>query len=222
MPTLLGSLSEVGGFLPASVRPGFPPRWQCGSWSYGWLHGMPIWECGARTSRFRWCCGTSCCRVTSFPRHRLFGNFILFCGTTHLAEAIIFWWPAYPAGRHSQATHRVDLLGHSRGRSARAPRFWGCAVGGTGSDRSERTAELSREIAERKRAEGSLIEQERTASNPREHWRRCLATDVHSQVTFINAIAEKLTGWTVAEARGKPLTESFQSSMSAPQAGCSS
>src|SRR5689334_12693062 len=25
----------------------------------------------------------------------LFGAFILSCGTTHLMEAIIFWWPAY-------------------------------------------------------------------------------------------------------------------------------
>src|SRR5262249_32873494 len=25
----------------------------------------------------------------------LFGAFILACGTTHLMEAIIFWWPAY-------------------------------------------------------------------------------------------------------------------------------
>jgi hypothetical protein len=26
---------------------------------------------------------------------RLFGAFILFCGMTHLMEAVIFWWPTY-------------------------------------------------------------------------------------------------------------------------------
>lgn len=79
---------------------GFPARWTCGEWTagHGWLHilsDLAIW--GAYTaiplvlayftvnrrdlpfSRIFWC----------------FFLFILFCGTTHLIDAAMFWWPAY-------------------------------------------------------------------------------------------------------------------------------
>lgn len=82
---------------------GFPARWKCGSgWAeyplLGWLHivsDLAIW--GAyfaipgiliyfisrrRDIPFSWI-------------FLLFGSFILACGTTHLMEAIIFYWPAY-------------------------------------------------------------------------------------------------------------------------------
>ena len=36
-----------------------------------------------------------------------------------------------------------------------------------------------------------------------------LITDVDSRITFMNAIAETLTGWSLAEARGKPAVEIF-------------
>lgn len=37
-----------------------------------------------------------------------------------------------------------------------------------------------------------------------------IATDNEGRVTFLNAVAERLTGWTEGEARGKPLDEVFQ------------
>ncbi len=79
---------------------GFPPRWQCGEWTpeLGWLHivsDLGIWGAylaiplvlgyfalGRRNLPFR-------------GIFLLFGTFILACGTTHLMEAVIFWWPAY-------------------------------------------------------------------------------------------------------------------------------
>src|SRR5258707_3144014 len=37
-----------------------------------------------------------------------------------------------------------------------------------------------------------------------------LSTDADGRVTFLNAVAESLTGWTQAEAAGRPLSEGFR------------
>ena len=37
-----------------------------------------------------------------------------------------------------------------------------------------------------------------------------LSTDISGNVTYLNVVAEKMTGWTCAEAHGKPLAEVFQ------------
>ncbi len=78
----------------------FPPRWYCGDWTTGhaWLHiasDLVIWAAyfaiPCILGFFMW-------QRKDFPFRGimlLFGSFILLCGTTHLMEAIIFWWPAY-------------------------------------------------------------------------------------------------------------------------------
>src|SRR5213075_630905 len=78
----------------------FPARWHCGNWTagHGWLHvlsDLGVWSAYV----------TIPCVLAFFTWRRrdipfcaifwLFGAFILACGTTHLMEAIIFWWPAY-------------------------------------------------------------------------------------------------------------------------------
>src|SRR5215468_1843404 len=79
---------------------GFPPRWECGSWTdaHGWLHILS--DLGIWSAYF----AIPCLLVYFVLRRRdipfptifwLFGAFILACGTTHLMEAIIFWHPAY-------------------------------------------------------------------------------------------------------------------------------
>jgi PAS domain S-box-containing protein len=78
----------------------FPPRWLCGNWSngHGWLHvGSDLAIFGAYVA--------IPCVLLFFLLHKrtlpfrsiflLFGAFILLCGLTHLAEAAMFWWPAY-------------------------------------------------------------------------------------------------------------------------------
>src|SRR5437868_1392676 len=79
---------------------GFPPRWYCGTWTtgHGWLHilsDLGVWSAYV----------TIPCVLAYFALRRrdlpfrsiflLFVAFILACGTTHLMEAIIFWYPVY-------------------------------------------------------------------------------------------------------------------------------
>ncbi len=81
----------------------FPARWVCGAgWQespwLGWLHilsDLGIWSAYLAIP----------CVLAFFAFRRkdlpfrsiflLFVAFILACGTTHLMEALIFWWPAY-------------------------------------------------------------------------------------------------------------------------------
>lgn len=78
----------------------FPPRWFCGRWSegHGWLHilsDLGVWSAYVAIPCVL---GYFILRRSDLPFRKiflLFGAFILACGTTHLMEALIFWWPAY-------------------------------------------------------------------------------------------------------------------------------
>jgi len=78
----------------------WPPRWHCGTWSdfHGWLYILSdvfIWAAYFAIPFLLF-------RIINkrkdipFPKIIwLFIAFILLCGTTHLIDAGIFWWPAY-------------------------------------------------------------------------------------------------------------------------------
>ena len=78
----------------------WPPRWVCGTWSdfHGWLYigsdvaiwlayfvipVIIIWFIQQRP------------KVPFLPVFWLFAAFIILCGTTHIIDAMIFWWPGY-------------------------------------------------------------------------------------------------------------------------------
>jgi hypothetical protein len=78
----------------------WPPRWVCGNWSefHGWLYivsDMGIWLAYFIIPLI----------IIWFVQKRptghflsvfwLFGAFILLCGTTHMIDVAMFWWPAY-------------------------------------------------------------------------------------------------------------------------------
>ena len=76
---------------------------------------------------------------------------------------------------------------------------------------------LFRDITEKKRHEEELkksnfdtyIERERLAVTLRSIGDGVITTDARGNIVFLNTIAEQMTGWTCAEAIGKPLTEVF-------------
>lgn len=79
---------------------GFSPRWHSGNWTttHGWIHicsDFAIWAAFAAIPLV----------IARFIRRRkdvkspkvlwLFAALFLACGTVHLIESIVFWWPAY-------------------------------------------------------------------------------------------------------------------------------
>ena len=70
--------------------------------------------------------------------------------------------------------------------------------------------DLEQEIVGRKQAEASLRESEqRWATTLSSIGDAVIATDVAGSITFMNGVAEKLTGWTMREGLGKSLKEVF-------------
>lgn len=209
----------------------FPARWHCGIWTpgHGWLHilsDLGVWSAYVAIPIVL---GYFLLRRRDLPFRRiflLFGGFILACGTTHLMEAIIFWWPAYRlagviklfTALISWTTVMALIPNVPRVLEMRSPQ------------------ELEREIAGRMQAESALQQanielerrvHERTAEltkvvaelrDERELLRITLAsigdgvlvTDAHERVTFLNAMAESLTQWRTTDANGVPLNQVFR------------
>jgi PAS domain S-box-containing protein len=69
---------------------------------------------------------------------------------------------------------------------------------------------FARDITDRKRAEEAIYEEkERLAVTLRSIGDGVIATDVSGKITLINAVAEKLTGWSLEEALNRNLDEVF-------------
>ena len=71
-------------------------------------------------------------------------------------------------------------------------------------------ANLMLEVAERRRAEAALqAEHQRLLVTLESIGDGVITADAGGQVEFLNPVAERLTGWSQAQAKGKPLTEVF-------------
>ncbi len=209
---------------------GFPARWGCGEWTpeHGWLHilsDLTVWSAYMAIPIVLFYFVS---RKKDLPFRRifqLFTAFILACGTTHLMEAVIFWWPVYRfAGVLKLVTAIISVVTVvalikvlPRMLAMRTPE------------------ELEREVAARQAAEAELIKanadlekrvQERTeeltqANNSlfteRDRFRTTLesigdgviATNTEGRVTFLNTVAISQTGWTPEDALGQPLQNVF-------------
>lgn len=78
----------------------WPARWHCGKWTdfHGWFYiisELMIWAAYFAIPILLFNIVTKRSDLP-FPRvFVLFSAFILLCGSTHLMDAVIFWWPAY-------------------------------------------------------------------------------------------------------------------------------
>lgn len=78
----------------------WPARWNCGNWTefHGWLYiisDLAIWLAYFVIPVLLILFIKKKPSIPLPTVFWLFGAFILFCGLTHLMDAIIFWWPAY-------------------------------------------------------------------------------------------------------------------------------
>jgi len=90
----------------------FPARWNCGTWTdlHGWVHIVSdVLTFGAYTSIPLVLAYFVKKRPdVPFPKlFYLFCAFIFACGTVHLVEAMIFWWPAYRFSALMKATTAI-------------------------------------------------------------------------------------------------------------------
>src|SRR5262249_29564164 len=92
--------------------------------------------------------------------------------------------------------------------------FWGNVVITALHDHTGKLrgfSKLTRDLTERKRREDQLAEaRERLAVTLRSIGDGLITTDREGCVTMMNGVAEKLTGWPLAEAAGRPLEEIFE------------
>jgi glucan phosphoethanolaminetransferase (alkaline phosphatase superfamily) len=78
----------------------WPARWVCGEWTsfHGWLYitsDIAIWLAYFVIPAIIIFFIQKRHQLPFLPVFWLFGAFIILCGSTHLIDAIMFYWPAY-------------------------------------------------------------------------------------------------------------------------------
>ncbi|WKK78102.2 hypothetical protein QYS49_14265 [Marivirga salinae] len=78
----------------------WPARWVCGEWSsfHGWLYitsDIAIWLAYFVIPAIIIFFVQKRHNLPFLPVFWLFGAFIILCGSTHLIDAIMFYWPGY-------------------------------------------------------------------------------------------------------------------------------
>jgi signal transduction histidine kinase/CheY-like chemotaxis protein len=165
----------------------FPARWYCGDWStgLGYLHilsDLATWAAYMAIPivlvYFIW-------RRKDLPFPNifwLFGLFIFACGSVHLIEAIIFWWPIYPLSGVVKLITALASWGTVFALVIVMPR----ALQLPGLARVN--AELAREVEQRTRAEEALRQAKDAAEEANRAKSRFLANMSHELRTPLNAI----------------------------------
>jgi PAS domain S-box-containing protein len=213
---------------------GFPARWHCGTaWAenpwLGWLHIFSDIGVGTAYVAIPLVLLYFLLRRKDLPFSKLFvlfGAFILTCGATHFIDAVLFSWPIYRFSIFMKLLTAIVSWATVFSLFGVVPRVM----------RMRSPEELEAEIAARKVAESELkelndrldekialrtrelTEANRALDEERQLLRTTLAsigdgvvvTDDAGNVTFLNGVAERLTGWKNVEAHGQPLEGVFR------------
>src|SRR3569833_285006 len=188
----------------------FTPRWICGNWpeGLGWLHILSDLAVFGAYVAIPLVLGFFILRRRDIPFPRvlwLFVAFIFACGFGHLLEAVMFWQPVYRfSGLVKLITASVSWL-----TVIALIKIVPQALTLPGLKRLNK--ELQRQIEQRRLAQEQLQQQREwlqvTLSSIGD---AVLTTDTQGRETFLNPVAEQLTGWDNPDARGVSLDDVFR------------
>jgi PAS domain S-box-containing protein len=192
----------------------FPARWQCGNWTagHGWLHilsDLGVWSAYVAIPCVL---GYFVLRRKDIPFRTifwLFGAFILACGTTHLMEAVLFWWPAYRLAGIIKLLTAVVSWGTVVALVPVVPKVLAMRT----PQELEREVTAARQEVHRAaevHAAAVWEERERLRVTLESIGDAVISTDARGRVTLLNPIAAALTGWTNEAAAGAPLATVFR------------
>jgi PAS domain S-box-containing protein len=133
----------------------------------------------------------------------------LFATGLNIAAAVFFFTKPYYTFRVSDPRDCIPLLAYGASGAAISLLCEGLHVAWARIHQRQRRLEL--EIAERRRAELSEQEQaERLRVTLASIGDAVITTDSQGSITYLNGVAESLTGWTIHEARGQLLETVFR------------
>jgi diguanylate cyclase (GGDEF)-like protein/PAS domain S-box-containing protein len=143
----------------------------------------------------------------------------LFDQTEILGEDMAILFPAEDQERGILANRRREAIETGRSESSTwfvrkdGSRFFGNDVLTTIRDENGYVggfSEVIRDVTDRKALEEALFEEkERAQVTLNSIGDAVLSTDLSGKVTYLNLLAERMTGWSCAEAAGRPLAEVF-------------
>ncbi|MFN3305353.1 MAG: PAS domain S-box protein, partial [Roseateles sp.] len=202
-------MDELTGIV---ARAGFLPHGYCFQWSPGLLWTMVSADMAIALAYF-----SIPLVISSYARQRpqvnlgrlatLFAVFIFACGVTHVLDVWTIWRPDYEL----QTAGKVFTAGASVLTAAVAWRLMPTLLSlPSVQEMREANEALRQEMARRHSAEDHWLEAEQgLAATLSAIDAGLLTTDDQGRIRRLNAVAERLTGWTSAQALGRPLWEVF-------------
>jgi PAS domain S-box-containing protein len=202
-------MDELTGIV---ARAGFLPHGYCFQWSPGLLWTMVSADLAIALAYF-----SIPLVIASYARRRpqvnlgslatLFAVFIFACGITHVLDVWTIWRPDYEL----QTAGKVFTACASVLTAAVAWRLMPRLLAVPSVDEMRIANEaLRREVDRRHSAEDDLLETTQgLAATLSAIDAGFLTTDGEGRVTRMNAVAERITGWSAGEALGRPVWEVF-------------
>ena len=208
----------MDSFTQLFARSGFLPHGYCFTWSPGLLWAMVGANAVVALSYFSipLAIGTFLRQRTDFTHRRtalLFCGFIAACGLTHVMNIWTIWQPDYGAETVVMVATAAISLVTAIGlwplipKALRIPSV---------SQLQAAVSSLEAEVRKRKTAEEHLLDTEQSLSVALSSiGAGFVSTDAWGRITRMNAVAERMSGWSQENARGRPINEVLQ-----PDASC--